>query len=600
MSQSTKSVSSSLQKELSIRSESVQRIYNFYINNFFYVNRRYQRKLVWTIEEKTAFIDSILQGFPVPIILLAETEHEKGSVYEIIDGMQRLNAVVSFIEGEFAFDGKYFDLQTTVESKSRLDQGLLKQKEPIVERKFCEIIASYNMPLSIYSFDDNEKIDEVFRRVNSNGKHLSKQELRSAGSTSKFANLVRIISTEIRTDTSASDILLLNNMKEISITNKQLDYGIRVDDIFWVRNNILTKQMLRESKDEEIIANILAYILLPVKPKSSASALDEYYGFKQSSNQEEIETALTLKQPELIKKQFVVIYDRIRIILQEANKNFSELICNNNLKYIPRPFQIIFLAFYDLIVQEKMEIANYDGLIECLKNINNDIDTRSGPTWNYQHKKRNINKIKGIIRDCFKKRDTNDPAHECWITEFETLLTQSKTEQALYDFKQGFTKLDGRGDFDQGNFDKIIKTLTAMANHSPNTTGYVVVGIADNDGTAEKIKLLYQVNFVEYKKFKITGIEHEATRLQGSLDKFFRWLVQQINTQPIEQRTKDNIARNIKIINYHNKDVVLFSINAGTEPTSYDEKYYQRDGANVETIKRTQYAELFRRFPKST
>jgi response regulator of citrate/malate metabolism len=52
------------------------------------------------------------------------------------------------------------------------------------------------------------------------------------------------------------------------------------------------------------------------------------------------------------------------------------------------------------------------------------------------------------------------------LTEFETLLTQSKIEQTLYDFKQGFTKLDGRGDFDQDSFDKIIKTLTAMANHS--------------------------------------------------------------------------------------------------------------------------------------
>jgi uncharacterized protein with ParB-like and HNH nuclease domain len=65
---------SSVQRELSIRSESIQRIYNFYVNHLFYVNRRYQRKLVWTIEEKRAFIDSILQGFPVPIILLAESE----------------------------------------------------------------------------------------------------------------------------------------------------------------------------------------------------------------------------------------------------------------------------------------------------------------------------------------------------------------------------------------------------------------------------------------------------------------------------------------------------------------------------------------------
>ena len=91
--------SSPVQIELSIRSESVQRIYNFYVNNLFYANRRYQRKLVWTIEEKRAFIDSILQGFPVPIILLAETEKDKKSVFEIIDGMQRLNAIMIVLNG---------------------------------------------------------------------------------------------------------------------------------------------------------------------------------------------------------------------------------------------------------------------------------------------------------------------------------------------------------------------------------------------------------------------------------------------------------------------------------------------------------------------
>ena len=91
------------------------------------MNRRYQRKLVWTIEEKKAFIDSILQGFPVPIILLAESEREKLPVFEIIDGMQRLNAITSFIEGEFDIEERYFDLETMVESKSRFDQDLLKQ-----------------------------------------------------------------------------------------------------------------------------------------------------------------------------------------------------------------------------------------------------------------------------------------------------------------------------------------------------------------------------------------------------------------------------------------------------------------------------------------
>lgn len=591
--------SSPVQRELSIRSESIQRIYNFYVNNLFYANRRYQRKLVWTIEEKRAFIDSILQGFPVPIILLAETEKEKKSVFEIIDGMQRLNAITAFIEGEFDIEGKYFDLQTMVESKSRLDQEILLQKEPVLERKYCEIIGSYILPLSVYSFDDNDKVDEIFRRINSNGKHLSKQELRSAGATSKFANLVRVISSEIRSDVSASDIILLNEMKKISITNKQLDYGIKIDDIFWVKNKILTKQMLRQSEDEQIVANIIAYITLhPDISKSSASVLDEYYGFKNGENQERIETLLVLKQPEFIKKQFMIIYNHLREILKESNKNFCDLISLNNLNYMPRPFQIIFLSFYDLVFQEQMEIANYDGLVKSLKNINNDITTTSGPTWSYQNKRRNIDKVKGIIRKFFKKRDNNDPAKDSWLTEFETLLTQSKTEQTLYDFKQGFTQLNQRGEFDQGNFSKIIQTLTAMANHSPNAIGYVCVGVADNDQTAQRIKKLYNINPVDYKNFKITGIEHEANRLQGNLDSFYRWIIQQIKLEPIPQTAKDTIGREIKIINYYDKCVVIFCLKA-EDPIPYDGKFYQRTGSNIDEIKLEEYAELFKRFSKN-
>ena len=622
MSKTTENIISSVQRELAIRSESVQRIYNFYTKNLFYVNRRYQRKLVWNIEEKRAFIDSILKGFPVPIILLAQTKREDESVFEIIDGMQRLNAINSFIEGEFDLNGKYFNLETMVESKSELDKGKLQQKHPILERAYCEIIASYIVPLSIYSFENfenTEKIDEIFRRINSNGRHLSKQELRSAGATSKFADLVRLISSEIRTDVSASDILLLNDMKQISITNKQLEYGIKVDDIFWIKNKILTKEMLRSSKDEEILADIVAYILLPDTQTSNASILDDYYGFKNSDTQEEklqqenddlteennnlyeqINTALTLKDSTVVKKQFMIIYNNIRLILQESSTTFRDLICNNRgpkLQYVPRPFQIIFLSFYDLIFMDKMEITDVDKLIQSLNGINQDIDTRSGPTWNHQHKKRNINKIKGVIRDSFKLRENDDPALDSWLTEFETLLTQSKTEQSLYDFKQGFTELNQQGCFDQGNFDKIIKTLTAMVNHSPNVTGYVCVGVADNDRTAQRVRDLYGIDPIEYKNFKITGIDHEANKLCGNLDNFFKLIIQKIKTQPIDNTTKDAIGRSIKVINYFDRSVVIFRLKATDRPLSYENKFYQRLGANIDEIPVSEYPELFKRFP---
>lgn len=43
------------------KADSIQVVYDNYINNKYIVNRRYQRKLVWTQQEKVAFIDSIVK-----------------------------------------------------------------------------------------------------------------------------------------------------------------------------------------------------------------------------------------------------------------------------------------------------------------------------------------------------------------------------------------------------------------------------------------------------------------------------------------------------------------------------------------------------------
>lgn len=89
------------QQELVVRGEQVERIFINYIDEKYIVNRRYQRKLIWTIEEKQNFIDSIINGFPVPIILLAEPAGRRDGSLEIIDGMQRMNAITSFISNDF-------------------------------------------------------------------------------------------------------------------------------------------------------------------------------------------------------------------------------------------------------------------------------------------------------------------------------------------------------------------------------------------------------------------------------------------------------------------------------------------------------------------
>lgn len=213
---------SNTNSDLSIRGESIQSLYGSFLKKSYLVNRRYQRKLIWTVEEKKAFIDSIMQGYPVPLILLAENTSESSKTFEIIDGMQRMNAIMSFIDQEFDINGSFFDLDTMADTKLLKDQEKLIQKEPIISRSVCTDFVRYTLPISVFQQSAGEHIDEVFRRLNSGGRHLSRQELRQAGSVSKFADIVRRLSSNIRGDSSPTDILDLKSMQTISINNRSL------------------------------------------------------------------------------------------------------------------------------------------------------------------------------------------------------------------------------------------------------------------------------------------------------------------------------------------------------------------------------------------
>jgi len=66
----------------------VNQAYRLYRSGKLLVNRKYQRKLIWSVDEKEKLIGSILNGYPIPLILLAERPPVHGSgKYEIIDGM---------------------------------------------------------------------------------------------------------------------------------------------------------------------------------------------------------------------------------------------------------------------------------------------------------------------------------------------------------------------------------------------------------------------------------------------------------------------------------------------------------------------------------
>ncbi|MDP7848109.1 DUF262 domain-containing protein, partial [Acinetobacter pittii] len=236
----------------------VQSLFDMYLKEQIVVNRRYQRKLVWSLEEKEKFIDSLVNGYPIPLILTSKQKDSER--LEILDGLQRLNAITSFLECEFSLNGEFFDLDSITLTKQLKSQGIVKQRTPVLDSDKCSTILNYEIPLSTTISKTNDFIDETFRRINTGGRTLSKQDLRQAGSLGQIPEIINQISTYIRKDSSRTDIVTLKNIKSISIGNSGLNYGIDIDSIFWVKNKIILRDDIRKSRDEELIAYMLSYI----------------------------------------------------------------------------------------------------------------------------------------------------------------------------------------------------------------------------------------------------------------------------------------------------------------------------------------------------
>lgn len=588
--------------DLSIKGESIQTLYGLYLKKQFLVNRRYQRKLVWSIEEKKSFINSIVNGYPVPLILLAEIKSNDERTLEIIDGMQRMNAIMSFINQEFDIDGKYFDLDTMADSKLLKDEKKISQKKDILDRKICAEIARYQIPLSIYQESEEKHIDEIFRRLNSGGKHLSKQELRQAGVLTDFAILVRKLSSNIRGDSSASPILDLNAMKNISITNKNLEYGINIENIFWIKNSIITKEDLRQSKDEEIIADIIAWAVSDKGFRSSYEILDELYGFgydiEESTIYQSIETNIKKINEENISNNIQYVFDTMIDLLDESGKNFNNLFFSNQQSKISRYFQIVFYSFYELLINQNLKIRSKKQLIKTLDKSGDRVIKLSagGGRWSAKEKQTQTDAFIGVITKHFVKSEENDPARNQWITKFENILMQSSTEQTLYDFKVGFHNLTAKKDFNEDSFNKVIKTLTAMANTHKSASGYCIIGVSDKESTTQQYEKLYGLKSIKYSNFEINGINGDSSNYKKGTDEYFSKIHNLIKNQPITDRDKDNILRNISLIKYFDKEIIILKIDSGKSPSIYDGKYYVRHGSNIEEVKAENFGELFSRF----
>ena len=211
----------------------------------------FQRNSVWPRRAKAYFIDTLLQDLPVPLLIVERTvSGQTGkSRTSVIDGQQRLRAIVEFIEGEFRLtqsDGahwagrRYLELED-VDKHRLLGYPLLFQ-----------VLEGYSAP----------EIRDIFVRLNRFVVRLAPQELRHAREPGAFSRFVE----------------RLGAMP------------------YWSENRIFTETQHARMRPVEFAAELV--ILLTEGPQDKKAAIDLYYDYFDDEFPEE--TVIEARLEELL------------------------------------------------------------------------------------------------------------------------------------------------------------------------------------------------------------------------------------------------------------------------------------------------------------
>ena len=141
---------------------------------------KFQRREAWDDKRKSAFIESVIAGLPIPQIILAEKKDKKGA-YIVIDGKQRLISLRRFFsnanDNDFpSLKLKGLELLPDLNNKTYEDiceDAVLSDYISQVENQPIRTIVIKNWP-------NEEFLYNVFLRLNTGSLPLSTQELRQA------------------------------------------------------------------------------------------------------------------------------------------------------------------------------------------------------------------------------------------------------------------------------------------------------------------------------------------------------------------------------------------------------------------------------------
>lgn len=152
----------------------------------------YQRKFRWNDQRCSQLIESLLLGIPIPSLFTATNPD---STWELVDGVQRVSAIIKFMGTNELRDSLEITGELTLEGLEKLTQ--------FNGYRFDELPSSIqlhlkNRPLKVVTLSDKSDLQvrfDLFERLNKGGVTLSDQEIRDCVYRGRFADFVERLSS---------------------------------------------------------------------------------------------------------------------------------------------------------------------------------------------------------------------------------------------------------------------------------------------------------------------------------------------------------------------------------------------------------------------
>ncbi|NTG61647.1 DUF262 domain-containing protein [Agrobacterium rhizogenes] len=325
------------------------------------ISPKFQRRGVWGRPAQSFLIDTLLLSLPVPpIYLRVAQDPKKGLVREVVDGQQRLSAVLSFVNDEFA-------LSKNIESPSvgkRFSQLSVEQQDAIRQYSFiCEVF---------YGVDDSD-ILKIFARLNTHSVKLNAQELRNGKFFGQF---------------------------------KRTCFDLSFEHLeFWRNRKIFSEQAIARMQEVELTSELIVSLMSGLQDKKKS--IDFYYK----------------AYDEVFDAKNMIDY-KFRATIDALNDSVGDILAQTEFRRIPLFYTLFTCVAHRLFGIPGVELPtpaitkltqdDVDGLQAAVRDLSNVIEAAKEAEGDAPQN------LRGFITACLRQTDNLRPRRTRLETVYQT------------------------------------------------------------------------------------------------------------------------------------------------------------------------------------